>query len=42
MKRKILLGVTLGEHIIVGAGFVFTKSFPNKNGAIVRKPANFI
>lgn len=38
----ILAGVELGEHTIVAAGAVVTKSFPDKNQLIGGNPAKFI
>ena len=42
MNSMILPGVILGEHTIVGAGSVVTKSFPEGNCIIVGNPANII
>ena len=38
----ILAGVELGEHTIVAAGAVVTKSFPGKNQLIGGTPAKLI
>ncbi len=38
----LLPGVTLGDHIIVGAGSVVTKSFPEGNVVIAGNPAKVI
>lgn len=42
MNSIILPGVTLGEHTIVGAGSVVTKSFPNGNCVIAGNPAKIV
>lgn len=41
MNSMILPGVTLGDHTIVGAGSVVTKSFPEGNCIIMGNPAGF-
>lgn len=42
MNSVLLPGVTLGEHTIVGAGSVVTKSFPEGNCVIAGNPAKII
>lgn len=42
MNSMILPGVTLGDHTIVGAGSVVTKSFPEGNCVIAGNPASMI
>lgn len=42
MNSMILPGVTLGDHTVVGAGSVVTKSFPEGNCVIVGNPAQII
>ncbi len=42
MNSMILPGVVLGEHTIVGAGSVVTKSFPEGNCVIAGNPAKII
>ncbi|HCZ3018802.1 TPA: type 8 capsular polysaccharide synthesis protein Cap8J, partial [Staphylococcus aureus] len=42
MNSVILPGVELGEHTIVGAGSVVTKSFPEGNVVIGGNPAKVI
>ena len=42
MNSMILPGVVLGEHTIVGAGSVVTKSFPKGNCVIAGNPAKII
>lgn len=42
MNSTILPGVTLGEHTIVGAGSVVTKSFPEGHCVIAGNPAKVI
>lgn len=42
MNSMILPGVTLGDHTIVGAGSVVTKSFPEGNCVIAGNPAKII
>ena len=42
MNSVILPGVTLGNHTIVGAGSIVTKSFPEGNCIIVGNPARKI
>lgn len=42
MNAVILPGVELGEHTIVGAGAVVTKSFPEGNCVIAGNPAKVI
>ena len=39
MNSMILPGVVLGDHTIVGAGSVVTKSFPEGNCVLVGNPA---
>jgi len=41
-NSTILAGVELGEHTIVAAGSVVTKSFPNSNQIIAGNPAKII
>ncbi len=38
----ILPGVVLGDHTVVGAGSIVTKSFPEGNCVIVGNPARFL
>lgn len=42
MNAMILPGVRLGDHTIVGAGAVVTKSFSEGNCVIARNPARII
>ena len=42
MHSILLLGVELGDHTIVGAGSVVTKSFPEGNVVIAGNPARVI
>lgn len=42
MNSVVLPGVVLGDHTIVGAGSVVTKSFPNGNCIIAGNPAEII
>ena len=42
MNSTILPGVTLGDHTIVGAGSVVTKSFPEGHCVIAGNPAKII
>lgn len=42
MNSIILPGVVLGDHTIVGAGSIVTKSFPNGNCVIAGNPAKII
>ena len=42
MNAVILPGVCLGEHTIVGAGAIVTKSFPEGNCVIAGNPAKII
>lgn len=42
MNSVILPGVELGEHTIVGAGSIVTKSFPQGNCVIAGNPAKII
>ena len=42
MNSVILPGVTLGDHTIVGAGSVVTKSFPDGNCVIAGNPAKIL
>lgn len=42
MNSMILPGVELGDHTIVGAGSIVTKSFPKGNVIIAGNPAKFI
>lgn len=42
MNSTILPGVELGEHTIVGAGSVVTKSFPEGNCVIAGNPARIL
>lgn len=42
MNSVILPGVTLGEHTIVGAGSIVTKSFPDGNCIIAGNPAKLV
>jgi serine acetyltransferase len=40
--RELLLRVILDDNVIVGAGSVVTKSFPNGNCVIAGNPARLI
>lgn len=42
MNSVLLPGVTLGDHTIVGAGSIVTKSFPEGNCVIVGNPARLL
>ncbi|HHV34618.1 MAG TPA: acyltransferase [Syntrophomonadaceae bacterium] len=42
MNAVLLPGVTLGNHTIVGAGSIVTKSFPDGNVVIAGNPAKII
>lgn len=42
MNSVVLPGVILGDHTIVGAGSVVTKSFPEGNCVIAGNPAKII
>ena len=42
MNAVILPGVTLGDHTIVGAGSIVTKSFPEGYVVIAGNPAKII
>ena len=42
MNSIILPGITLGDHTIVGAGSIVTKSFPDGNCVIAGNPAKKI
>lgn len=42
MNSMILPGVQLGDHTVVGAGSVVTKSFPEGYGVLVGSPAHLL
>lgn len=42
MNSVILPGVELGDHTVVGAGLVVTKSFPEGNVIVAGNPAKII
>ncbi len=42
MNAVILPGVTLGDHTVVGAGAIVTKSFPDGHCIIAGNPAKEI